>query len=655
MDDNTKEELKARLKEYVEEITDPSKGGLYKCPLCASGTGQNGTGAFSIKGNRWHCFSCNEGGDIFDLVAKVDGITLAEAFTRTAQKFGVDDGRPAGQRVTSSRGKQAKARPARPAERPATHAPVYPEIQASAPDNLESTDYPQKRGISLATLRKYGVKYAPAWVHPNTLERHKGSVSDLKGTPRILFPTSKGGYTARYAGNALKNVQKVQKVGNGALFNAAALDSVNGPVFIVEGEMDALSVLEVGGEAVGIGGTSGVDALLEAVMKLPPAFPLIVAMDNDEAGRKAEGQLMQKLKDAGIDAVALQPWGECKDASELLERDRAALEKVVQGAAQAVEQEAQAEKEKALDAYNERMQAARFLQSFLEEVEANRFSRCIPTGIPALDAELDGGLYPGLYIIGAISSLGKTTLALQIADNMAQAGQDVLIFSLEMARAELMAKSISRLTVLLGMKYGEQVGGFAKTTRGILDGSRYDSYSKEVRIHIKDCLEAYKPISKHVFIVEGSGDVGAEQVRAAVKEHENITGRTPVVIVDYLQILAPADVRASDKQNTDKAIIELKRISRDYNTPVLAVSSLNRANYNTPISMEAMKESGAIEYSSDVLIGLQLQGVGGKDFDVNAAKAKNPRDVEAVILKNRNGKTGGKVPMIFYSMFNVFQ
>jgi replicative DNA helicase len=60
---------------------------------------------------------------------------------------------------------------------------------------------------------------------------------------------------------------------------------------------------------------------------------------------------------------------------------------------------------------------------------------------------LDDGLYEGLYIVGAMSSLGKTTFVTQIGDQIANNGTDVLIFSLEMSRYELMAKSISRLTL----------------------------------------------------------------------------------------------------------------------------------------------------------------------------------------------------------------
>jgi replicative DNA helicase len=122
-----------------------------------------------------------------------------------------------------------------------------------------------------------------------------------------------------------------------------------------------------------------------------------------------------------------------------------------------------------------------------------------------------------------------------------------------------------------------------------------------------------------------------------------------------LQILAPYDNKSTDKQNTDKAVLELKRISRDSETPVIAISSLNRQSYKDEISMEAFKESGAIEYSSDVLIGLQLKGVGDNNFNVDIAKGKTPREVELKVLKNRNGKTGDSIDYNYHSRINLFK
>lgn len=107
-------------------------------------------------------------------------------------------------------------------------------------------------------------------------------------------------------------------------------------------------------------------------------------------------------------------------------------------------------------------------------------------------------------------------------------------------------------------------------------------------------------------------------------------------------------------KNIDKAVIELKRISRDFKIPVLTLSSFNRANYKEAV-MEAFKESGAIEYSSDVLFGLQFKGAGSKDFNVNEAKKQDPREVELILLKNRNGRTGDVLNFNFYPKFNYFE
>ena len=247
--------------------------------------------------------------------------------------------------------------------------------------------------------------------------------------------------------------------------------------------------------------------------------------------------------------------------------------------------------------------------------------------------------------------MGKTSFILQVSDQIAQQGQDVLIFSLEMAMTELMAKSISRLTF-------QETGSRekSKTTRGITSGKRYAGYNRDETDIINKSIQKYSSYTDHLFIYEGMGDIGAAQIREIAETHIKVTGNKPVIIIDYLQILAPFEPRATDKQNTDKAVFELKRLSRDFKIPIIGISSLNRENYNSAINMSAFKESGAIEYSSDVLLGLQLVGAGKKDgFDVNAEKKKDPRQIELKILKNRNGATGDSITYDYYPMFNYFK
>ena len=665
MDDYTKEQLKDRLTEYVESITERSKGAnMFKCPLCGSGNGKNHTGAFNVYegGRKWKCHACGEGGDIFDLVAAHEQMTdRAAVFTRTAELLGVADEstlRHASQNQNQDKTERKRAEATPP---PAPES-VPPVLRPGIPDRLEETDYPARRGLSLETCRRYGLRYVPDW-RPEKNPKAPPS-------PRLIIPTSPTSYLARDTrpDESIPEKARVyikQKTGGVHVFNAPALQSESEPCFIVEGEIDALSVIEAGGVAVAMGGISNQNALLEAVKTYPPARPLMIALDNDEPGKRAAGEVKELLDKAGVPCVICEPWGECKDANERLVNDRAGLQEALQAAEQAAEREwermerERVEREQAeREAYIRQYSAGANMDALKESIQRNRASRKTPTGFPALDKELDGGLYEGLYIVGGISSLGKTTLIMQIADNIAarheaEGGRDVLLFSLEMARAEIMAKSISRITAVEDMAQNGSTAN-AKTARGILDGSRYSGYNAAEKRLILESVEKYKRAASRLFIIEGMGNVGAEQVRAAVKEHTRLMGAAPVVIVDYLQILAPYNERASDKQNTDKAVLELKRIARDFSTPVIAISSLNRANYQAPVSMEAFKESGAIEYSSDVLIGLQFEGA-GKDFDVNAAKAANPRKIELVILKNRQGKTGGVLPLAFYPMFNFFE
>ena len=550
---------------------------------------------------------------------------------------------------------------------PDTPGTDYRHFFLQAHGNIGQTAY--HRGLSAATLDRFNVGYVAQWRYPLDAYLHGNGGKDKTGkprtretweripfSPRLIIPTSAYSYLARDTRPKDQqpdgNIEK-SKVGRIRIFNADALRTAQQPIFIVEGEIDALSIIDVGGEAVGMGSTAYAKMLIAAIEEKQLQQPLILALDNDPAGAAASGQLIAALDALHIRHYSKDICSPYKDANEALCADREAFRQRIAAAIQEVTAAESAEREAERAAYL-KTSTAHFLDGFIGQIADSVNTPYIPTGFSRLDAELDGGLYEGLYIIGAISSLGKTTYALQIADQIAQQGQDVLIFSLEMARNELMSKSISRSTIQQVITNGGNMAD-AKTARGITDGKRYSRYSAAEMELIKRALDDYGQYAQRLYIREGMGDLGAADLREAVERHISFTGNRPVAIIDYLQLLAPYDVRASDKQNTDRAVLELKRISRDFKIPVICISSFNRDNYNNPVSYAAFKESGAIEYSSDVLIGLQLRGVGTRDFDAEAAKQKNPREVEAVILKNRNGKTGAKLSYNYYAMFNLFE
>lgn len=656
--EKAKELLKGYLRSYVERVTQKSKGAdMYVCPLCGSGTGSHGTGAFSIKkdGTSWKCFSCNKGGDIFDLIGAMEGIAdFSDQLKRAGEIFGITiDGcqKKAQEKLSQESQNQAKT------ERN-THSNIhiaaytqtqqkdYSDFFLQAHGHIAETDYPRKRGLGKEIIERFNLGYVAEWRHPKA--------PGAPASPRLIIPTSAESYLARdtRAEAEVPDKQKPyvkSKVGSVRLFNARALQTAKKPVFIVEGEIDALSIMEVGGEAVALGTVTKAKALMELLRTQKPEQPLILALDNDEAGRKAAAELDEGMRRLGIAFYRINPAGCCKDANEALQRDREAFKTAVANA-ENIEQEAQQARR---EAYL-RTAAAYKLEGFINGIADSVNTPYIPTGFGKLDDVLDGGLYEGLYIIGAVSSLGKTTLVMQIADQIAQEGTDIVIFSLEMASSEIMAKSISRHTLQQALKSGLDIKN-AKTARDITVRERYRNYSDAERELISAAIQTYRSYASHIYISEGIGNIGADQIRQTVKDHILFTGNTPVVIVDYLQILAPHNERATDKQVTDKAVMELKRISRDYKTPVVCISSFNRASYEKAAAMEAFKESGAIEYSSDVLIGLQLSGVGSGKFDANAAKKKSPREMELLILKNRNGSIGDKLSFNYYPRFNYFK
>ena len=639
--------IKGQLESYLQ-----SKGiNTRKAFTCLNPehTDRNPSMSYDKHRQKVHCFSCGADYDTLDLIGIDYGLSDSkEIFKKAYEIFNIEvendrqgsgtvaHNHPKNEQYTHNNIHTNTYTQSREQKEAADFTAYYRECQA----RITGTDYPQRRGLSEETISRYMLGY-----DPNYSKGTSGAVWKA-----LIIPTGKGTYIARNTDEKAEKKSRYRKQGGSPIYNKKALANADKPIFVVEGEIDTLSIIEVGGAAVGLGSTANWRNFVKLVQKYKPNVPLIISLDNDEDGAKTADEMTAELSRLEIPYYRINIAGEQKDPNAALMSDREAFTASVR-TAENIEQEAlEAEKENYLKSNN----AAYQLQNFIDGITESVNTPFIPTGFTRLDETLDGGLFEGLYIVGAISSLGKTTLIMQIADQVAAAGNDVLIFSLEMARTEIMAKSISRLTLLDVLQNGGNTQN-AKTTRGITTGSRYAHYSKDERDLITRAIKSYGEYAGNIYIVEGIGSVGAEQIREQVNKHILFTGKRPVVIVDYLQILAPYSERATDKQNTDKAVLELKRISRDYKVSVIGISSLNRAGYKEAVTMEAFKESGAVEYTSDVLIGLQLKGAGKKNFDVNEAKKRNPREIEAVILKNRNGATGGKIAFDYYPLFNYFK
>lgn len=619
------------------------------CPECHNGEGKDGDGiVLNKKNGSYKCFKCGFSGDIFDLIGKEYGLSeFNDQFQKATEIYGISV-----EKYNSGNYAQQKQQAVKTISTVAATQKPYDmtEYYKKCHGTIKDTSYFSGRGISQATLDRFYIGYDASFTDNGKLSRPMQAV---------IFPTSAETFEARNISIVAGGEGfRYYKHGSATLFNRKALsDEKDKSIIIVEGIIDALSIIEAGGQAIGLSSADNYKLLVSELDKVVPAKPLVLCFDADETGATFEAKLIEELNKRHIPYLSATKdiVGDSHDPNDRLVKDADGLKASIIS----VYEKVAALPDPAEEAKAEYLKtsAGKSVSAFMEAIKANAEKPRLSTGFKDIDNALDGGIYTGFYIIGAISSLGKTTLTLQIADNLAKQGRDVLFFSLEQSKHDLMSKSISRETFLYCRDKG-LVANNAKSNLAIMDGRRWADFSATENEVVTGAFKAYEDYAGHIFIHEGIGNISVSEIREKIKNHISITGNMrPIVFIDYLQILkaSDGDDRATDKQIVDHNVTALKQLSRDFDIPIIAVSSLNRENYKSKINMAAFKESGAIEYGSDVLIGLQFTGAGDDGFDVDEAKAKDPREIDFCILKNRNGKiTSDGIPMTFYPVFNCF-
>ena len=259
-------------------------------------------------------------------------------------------------------------------------------------------------------------------------------------------------------------------------------------------------------------------------------------------------------------------------------------------------------------------------------------------------------LYPGLYAIGAVSSIGKTTFAGQMADNLAQAGDYVLFFSLEQTELEIATKGLSRLSAIENFSS-------AVSSIDIRKGKLTDAVMR--------AIGTYKVFAEHITIIECGFDTTITVITETVRRYIQETGHKPVVFIDYLQLICPANNKLTGKDAVDSNVRALKLLQRENDLVLFVISSFNRQNYLSVAEFESFKESGIIEYSCDVVWALQLLAMNCALFDtdkklqtkrkfVHEARNAEPRKIELVGLKNRYGRSFTRYFFNYYAKYDLF-
>ncbi|MBR0032037.1 MAG: toprim domain-containing protein, partial [Treponema sp.] len=479
-------------------------GKSYVCPLCGNGaTGDprhghgDGIKPRTSKGRvRWKCHKCGRDFSNFDLAAATLGLDSekepAESARRVSELFGINE---SGKTFSFSREKIFGWKAWTPEQRaalsfepkgaiemdekklafdgePKNYSKFY-EVNRANVDTFLAERGGSFRGLTLETFEKYGVV-----VHPEF------GVEGHEKRPHLIIPYDDTHFTAR----AVVGHDKSQHGANSGLYEPLPIRNTDEPYsvnFIVEGEIDALSIAQVFGEyeMIGCVATGGASKYRKVVPELEKRFAnaerkpsFIVMFDNDTAGKTNGLKLANDLKAAGYPTELFfleeNIAGEHKyqksdctietfivkkiDANDLLQRGEDKLigrlidgidqtEWKLKAQAEAMKKSAEQARQVALD------KSGMKISSFTEYFAADFFSDIAltakyserKTGFKNIDAAAQVFM-PGLYVLGALPATGKTTFAWQLLNQLAEKGEPCIYCSYEMSRAELFTKSIAR-------------------------------------------------------------------------------------------------------------------------------------------------------------------------------------------------------------------
>ena len=336
-----------------------------------------------------------------------------------------------------------------------------------------------------------------------------------------------------------------------------------------------------------------------------------------------ERSIMRNLVEVGSDIVesAFSPQG--KDAQQLLDESESKIFQIADAGT--------SEKLGFIDIKELLPKAAQRIDDLYQLDDPNGV-----TGVPSGYSDLDqktAGLQPGdLIIIAGRPSMGKTSLALNIAEHVGmEAGLPVAIFSMEMGAAQLTMR-------LLG-----SVGKLDQHKMRI--GQVEDEDWPKLTNALGVLNEA------PIFIDEGSA-LNSYEVRARARRLHRQQGKLGLIVIDYIQLMSSANEQSNENRATEVSEISrsLKALAKELNVPVVALSQLNRSVESRPDKrpmMSDLRESGAIEQDADVIMFIY------RDEVYNPETAEKGV-AEILLSKQRNGPTG-TVKLTFLGQYTRFE
>jgi len=244
--------------------------------------------------------------------------------------------------------------------------------------------------------------------------------------------------------------------------------------------------------------------------------------------------------------------------------------------------------------------------------------RGVPTGFKSLDDKLSGLQKSDLIILAARPSMGKTSLALDIARKAAlNHNIAVGIFSLEMSSQQLVDRMLAAESRIDAWKL--------RTGKGL--------HIDEISIQLRDAMDRLSKAPIYIDDQPGNNILKMRAIARRLKAEKNLG----LIVVDYLQLMTPVQSKSTDNlvQQTTEISRSLKNLARDLDVPVLALSQLSRAveSRGGKPRLSDLRDSGSIEQDADVVMFIH------REKDESGEQARSSA-TEILIEKHRNGPTG---------------
>ncbi|MCY4655306.1 MAG: replicative DNA helicase, partial [Gammaproteobacteria bacterium] len=281
------------------------------------------------------------------------------------------------------------------------------------------------------------------------------------------------------------------------------------------------------------------------------------------------------------------------------------------------------------------------LREVVEELDYieqhNQARRGVQTGYIGLDAKTNGFLKSSLNIIAARPGVGKTAMAINLAEKlmMNEDATPILFFSMEQPAQELLVRLISSLS---------------NVDQGKMTRQRLDEQEKR---QVNSSITLLRSEEWHQrLLIDDRSSLSVTDIRKQARAVLRESGKVGLIVVDYLQLMQSSVQNREDSRTRELARITagLKGLARDFNIPVIALSQLNRESEGRTDKrprLADLRDSGAIEQDADVVMMLHRP-------DIALAKAQPDGEAELIIAKNRHGSLG-VVPLKFTGALTRFE